>query len=96
MVLNRSMTFIFLLQQKKRTYFLFQFELNGEKSPKNDLDAKTIALAIFDRFGIDKDKRISKQQFIDGYYIKRSPFTTKPIFRCKQNPSLRQIFKNDD
>jgi hypothetical protein len=44
-------------------------ELNGERNSKNNLDAKTIAIDIFNKFGVDKDKKITKQQFIDGYYL---------------------------
>ena len=40
--------------------------MNNKSDPKT---AETIAIDIFDKFGIAKDKKITKQQFIDGYHI---------------------------
>jgi hypothetical protein len=52
-----------------RWYFsaFFKAVLSGKNMDGADVRAAEVTSAIFDKFGIDKEQKLSKQQFIDGY-----------------------------
>ncbi|CAF2430051.1 unnamed protein product [Rotaria sp. Silwood2] len=56
-----------LLDKKELTHIIkLIYEVNGKRKLKQDLEPQDIARMIIDKFDIDGDRKLSRQEFIDG------------------------------
>jgi hypothetical protein len=63
------------------------------KAEKTDNDhPRKLAIGVFNTLGINEGKKLTKEQFIKGYYSIFLFSTNQFNLRCKKDSGLRELF----